>query len=844
MSSARILPALTLFLAACFGFAVAQQQKTAPVTFPLAFEVNRGQTAPQVHYLARSREGMLFFTEDGVTVSVPQTGVVRMVFENSLTPLISGEDKLIARSNYLSREPGKSISNVENFNAVRYSKLYPGIDVRFYGRERHLEHDFILSPGADANRISLRLDGIGRARLLADGSVELMLGQRKLYESQPIAWQNVKGKKVAVAADWKIVGENRLGVTLGSYDHNLPVTIDPVLAYSTHLGGTTGEDLDLQTTFPADTSIRHIGLDSSRNVYVGGSTSATDFPTTAGAFDRTPNSQGIFHSDSTTQSGFVSKFDKTGRILIYSTFIRDFVDAMAVEPSGHVYTSEAQFDEDPGPNFGSDEGFWLDKISLDGSHLLFSRLFAQTTSSASNCQAFSSSFPSGLAVDNSGHAWVVGNTANPCLPASSGAFQKTMPNTNSTGFVVKFNTNVAPSSSVVFSTYLGGNNLDGAQAVTIDSSGNAYVAGTTQSSNFPHTAAFGTDTSTAVFVTKLNATGSGLIFSTLLRGGGSGQGIFNGAGGIAVDASHNVYVGGITTSTTFPTTSGAFDRTFGGGTCNTFGSGPCLDSFVSKISSGGGTLIYSTYLGGSGSDGISGLAINSAGMAFVTGSTTSTDFPTTPNAFKRTLPAGATNAFVTALQPNGSSLYYSTLLGGSHNTAAGAIAVDPAFNAWVGGNTSDADYPVTADAFQPGLKGNSDGFIAKVVIAADLKVTLSSNVSSVAHNGNVILLGNVANLGPDGSDNVVFTEPLAAGYQFQGVSTNATSCSKPAAGATSGTITCIKTRLENGQTFFVNVFVKAIAASGHNITSTAKVSAKTQDLKTTNNTATRTVHVN
>jgi hypothetical protein len=262
------------------------------------------------------------------------------------------------------------------------------------------------------------------------------------------------------------------------------------------------------------------------------------------------------------------------------------------------------------------------------------------------------------------------------------------------------------------------------------------------------------------------------------------------------------------------------------------------------MSSGGGTLLYSTYLGGSGSDGIAGLAINKAGMAFVTGATSSTNFPVTASAFKKALPAGAINAFVTALQPDGKSLYYSTLLGGSKSTSAGAIAVDPAFNAWVGGNTSDADYPVTANAFQPGLKGHSDAFLAKVVIAADLRVTLGSSVTSVAHNGTLTLLGNVANLGPDGSDNATFTLPVAPGYLFQGVSTNADSCTKPAAGASSGTVVCSKKRLENGHSFFVNVTVKAVAASGSNITSKATVKARTQDLKPNNNSATRTVHVN
>jgi hypothetical protein len=459
MSSARYVSLASTVLLLAIGLAAGQTTSAGSLSLPLAFEINRGQTAPQVQYLARSREGVLFFTSDGVTVAVPHTGAFRMLFAAGYTQSITGQSKLPARSNYISHTPGKTISKVENFAAVQYAGVYPGIDVGFFGHERHLEHDFLLAPGADPSRIVLQLEGVNGTALLPDGSVQFSLGELKLYETRPIARQLSAGKMVAIEAGWKLLGHHRLGLTLGNYDHNLPVIIDPVLAYSTHLGGSTGEDLSTQTTFPADTSITHIGLDSAGNIYVGGSTSATDFPTTAGAFDRTPNSQSVFHEDTTTQSGFVAKFDKTGRILIYSTFLRDFIDAMAVDGSGHVYTSEAQFDEDAGPNFGFDEGIWVDKLSLDGSHRLFSRQFGQTTSSASQCQAFSSSSVRGLAVDNVGHAWVAGETANPCLPATAGAFQTTLPNSNSTGFVVKFDTTKAPASSVVYSTYLGGNQL-------------------------------------------------------------------------------------------------------------------------------------------------------------------------------------------------------------------------------------------------------------------------------------------------------------------------------------------------------------------------------------------------
>ncbi len=841
--------AVYLFVNAVLCFAGQAADPQTPASFPLTFEVNRGQTDPQVEYLARSREGIIFFTGNGLTVSVPHTGAFRMIFENAAAPQITPEQELVTRTNYLGRHADQSITNVKNYGAVRYSGLYPGVDVRFYGQSRHVEHDFVLAPGADAKQIALRFEGIDKLALTTQGNAELIFGKLHLYETAPVASQMVNGAKREVIARWKLLGQNRLGVELGAYDRTLPVTIDPVLVYATHLGGTTGEDPDLGETFPADTGITNIGLDSSRNVYVAGFTSATDYPTTAGAFDRSSNLVCSFHSDCLSQSGFVSKFDPTGKILIYSTFMRVFIDAMAVDPSGHVYTAEAQFDEDPGPSFNFDEGIHLDKLSQDGSHLLFSTLFAQTTSSAASCQVQgSSSSAGGLAVDNSGHAWLVGNTDNPCLPTTPGAFQTTLPNIiNGVGFVAKFDTTKSPSTAVVYATYLGGSSGNGtnAQAVTVDSSGDAYIAGYTDGNSFPHSHGFGSGQS-AVFVAKLSASGSSLIFGSLLHGGGN---FFRGVGGIAIDSSQNVYVAGNDATPTFPTTTGAFRRTVTGTNCTDFNGNPvpCNDAFITKLSATGGTLLYSTLLGGSGVDSISGLGVNNAGMAFVAGTTNSTDFPTTANAFKKSLagsPAGASNAFVTAMQPDGKSLYYSTLLGGAGSTTGGAIVVDPAWNAWVGGNTRDTDFPVTPDAFQPGMKGESDAFFAKVVIAADLKATMTQSATLVSKGTIVGFTATVSNLGPDGSDAVVLTDAIPAGFSFSSISNStASSCSVPAVGATSGSVVCHKTRLENGQSFGVKVNLKAIAASGSHITNKITVAARTQDLNKSNNTAQGTVAV-
>lgn len=822
-----LLSALCITLAPSLSFST--QPPSAQASMPLAFEINRGQTAPQVRFLARSREGVLFFTSDGVTVAVPHQGSFRLLFDNASAlrdRAIVPEQQLVARSNYLNREP--AVVNVENFAALRYAEVYPGIDVRFYGRENHLEHDLLLHPGADPSRIVLRAEGLDGIRVGENGDVELTLGKMKLFESAPIAWQTIRGRRVPVEAAWKLLSADRLGIWLGQYDHNLPVTIDPVLTYATRLGGTTGNDITAGTTFPADTFISAIALDGRGNIYVGGTTTAVDFPTTAGAFDRSANQVAVFHEDTTSQSGFVSKFDKTGRILIYSTFLRVQIDAMAVDSAGHVYSAEAVFNEDRGPNQGFDEGIHIDKLSTDGSTLLYTRLFAQTPNSTTACITEGSSFVGGLAADNFGHVWLTGTTDNPCLPTTPGAFQTTLPNTVETAFVAKFDTTQAPSSSLVYSTYLGGNSQDIAQALTVDGSGQAYIAGRTSSTNFPHGSAFGTDTAAVGFITKLNASGSGLVFSTLLRG------VSEQFTGLALDSSRNVYSTGTTSSSGFPTTSAAFDRTVSG-----------VDAFVAKINNGGNALVYSTFLGGSGHETSGGIRVNSAGIAFVTGSTSSTDFPTTANAFKRTLPSGAINAFVTALQPSGSSLYYSTLLGGSKNTSGAAIFVDAAWNAFVGGNTQDTDFPVTANAFQPSLKGQSDGFFAKVVIAADLKATLTENVTSVSRNGVVTYTAKVINLGPDGSDAVVLTDAVPSGFSFVGIANStASSCSVPAAGATSGSVICKKTRLEKGQTYGVTIYLRAIAVSGSNLTNRVKASARTQDLHPANNTAAVTVHVN
>jgi hypothetical protein len=603
LKALRIIPSLLLLLAT--AHTLFAQTVPPPVNAPLAFEINRGQTAPQVRYLSRSREGVVFLTSDGITIAVPHTGSFRLLFDNAaFAPVIIAEQPLAARSNYLSHDPEHSIASVENFAALRYQSAYPGIDVRFYGRGHHLEHDFLLAPGADVGEIALRLEGIDHAAVTLSGAVELTLGSHKLYESAPVAWQTVNGKRQPVQAEWKLLSDNRLGIDLGGYDHNLPLTIDPVLAYSTHLGGNTAEDISLGQSFPADTRIEQVSLDAAGNVFVSGTTSAIDFPTTAGAFDRTFNVQAVFHGDEMSQSGFVSKFDKTGRVLLYSTFLHNDIPFMTVDSAGHAYTAEFANDANPGPNFGSDSGIFVDKLSPDGSTLVYEFIFGRSTSNATQCQTVSDSFPNGIAADNSGHVWITGSTSNPCIPTTPGVVEPTLATNNIAGFLAKLDTNKSGSASIVYVTYVGSSDQARPTALTVDSSGNAYVLGIADAS-YPHSHSFGSGP--AFFVTKFNPTASARVFSSLLLG------VDGLSSGIALDPSRNVYVAGSTDSSGFPTTAGAFKRTLTGPNCAGPGTAACPDGFVTKLNATGSALVYSTLLGGAASENINGIKVNSAG---------------------------------------------------------------------------------------------------------------------------------------------------------------------------------------------------------------------------------------
>ncbi|WP_412675522.1 SBBP repeat-containing protein [Alkalihalobacillus alcalophilus] len=302
-----------------------------------------------------------------------------------------------------------------------------------------------------------------------------------------------------------------------------------------------------------------------------------------------------------------------------------------------------------------------------------------------------------IALDEGGNAYVVGYTTSPDFPTTTGAFD---PSYNGIGdaFISKLNPN---GTGLVYSTYLGGSSFDEGQGIKVDEDGNAYVVGYTTSADFPTTAGAYDQSYNGnldVFISKLNPSGTDLVYSTYLGGTGDDWGI-----GIAIDQGGNAYVTGYTESANFPTTSGAYDQSFNGS----------IDVYITKLNPSGTDLVYSTYLGGSDADLGRGIAIDQGGNAYVTGNTTSPNFPTTAGAFQNNLTA-SNDVFVTIINSIGNALVYSTFLGGSADETGWGIAVDQFGSAYVTGATNSIDFPTTPMAQQTFNAGSDDVFVTKI----------------------------------------------------------------------------------------------------------------------------------
>jgi hypothetical protein len=584
---------------------------------PLSFEANRGQTDAHVKFLSRGQGYTLFLTRRGDAVlalrelgptadrqkaveagtafkalefrAAGRAAVVRMhVVGGNPRPEVEGVGELSGKANYfIGKDPTKWRRKVPLFSKVIYRQVYRGVDLVYYGQQRELQHDFVVAPRSDPHSITLRFAGTKGMSLDGSGALILEVQGGQVRFEKPRIYQEVQGARREVPGGYVLKNGHDIGFVAASYDASQPLVIDPMLAYSTYLGGSSYDQGS------------GIAVDAAGHAYVTGFTASPDFPTTPGAFQ------------SDHHNAFVTALNSDGSALIYSTY-------------------------------------------LGGSH---------------------PDDPYAIAVDSAGNTYVTGLTNSPDFPTTPDAFQSAMPGRQNP-FLTALNSD---GSGLIYSTYLGGSDLDSGQGIAVDAAGNAYVTGDTYSADFPTTAdAFQSakpGRRSNAFVTALNSDGSGLIYSTYL----GGSGIDFGRGGIAVDAAGNAYVAGYTNSTDFPTTPDAFQSAKGGGTlvynafvaefagfqgkqCAPGGEGECEQTDaggpaqppVSPDShSRSVRLAYSTYFGGSGVgcedcvDGelALGIAVDAAGNAYVTGREFSPDLPTTPDAFQSAKP-GIGNGFV------------------------------------------------------------------------------------------------------------------------------------------------------------------------------------------------------
>ncbi|HEY0101502.1 MAG TPA: SBBP repeat-containing protein, partial [Pyrinomonadaceae bacterium] len=708
---------------------VAERAREAYGRMELSFEANRGQTAAPVNFLARGAGYTLFLKPaEAVFVMTPQGGrrkahhdvsrertqaiedvninttarsnntakrarqhiepepqttfSMKLLGARADAPVESA-DELAGKVNYFyGNDPAKWRTDIPTFGRVRYKEVYPGIDVVYYGNQRQLEYDFVVAPGSDARAVSLEFAGADKLEVDEGGDLLLTVGKEVVRQLKPVIYQETAGgARRAVEGGYVLQAGGRVGFRVGEYDASRPLVVDPVLVYSTYLGG--------NSTDAAGT----IAVDSSGNAYVAGTTGSTNFPT----------ANPLQPALSDVANVFVTKINAAGTALVYSTYLggnsSEQATGIALDSSGNVYitgftgsTTFPTVNPIKGARGCCHEDAFVAKLNASGSALVYSTYLGGNASA---------DFAEDIALDSSGNVYVTGRTHANDFPLVN-PIQGTLRGFSDV-FVTKIN---AAGSAFVYSTYLGGSLGDGGAGIVVDASDNAYVTGTAESPNFPlanplqRTYNGG---SSDAFVAKLNAAGSALIYSTYL-GGGDDERSFD----IAIDSSGNAYAAGDTLSTDFPVANAI--QSTKGGKVGTY------DAFVTKINASGSALVYSTYLGGLGNEFAFSIAVDAAGSAHVTGRIDSFNSFPLLNAIQCTR-KGFEDMFITKFNAAGSALVYSTYLGGTEVEAGRDIALDSSGNVYLVGGTTSVDFP-TVNPIQSTFGSHNqfapDAFITKL----------------------------------------------------------------------------------------------------------------------------------
>jgi len=827
------------------------------LSLPLFFEPNQGQTAPQVKFLARGAGYGLFLTADEAVLQLQPSAVsrqhsdlssqlaahssqptfsslIRMRLEGAnASAHISGALPLPGKSSYfIGNDPSKWHHDIPQFARVQYQAVYPGVDLVYYGDQGQLEYDFRVAPGAEPNQIALSFTGAS-ARIDSGDSGDLILSAANgdvrfhaphVYQPATPESGNLSGNaEKAIAGRFRQLADNKIGFAIGDYDHSRELIIDPVLSYSTYLGGSGTE------------ALVKVAIDGNGGIYVAGSTNSVDFPLSPPGNSSLTGAQNIFISKINTSLTGVAQ-------LAYSIYLggskMDFLAGIAVDSSYDIYvagwTTSSDFPTTSNafqPSASGTHGF-LSKISFSGT--AYSLADGYSTYLAGN----GADTVTGLAIDNTGDAFVTGfttstNDQSNGFPANPNGFQ-TVSHAPNQFFASKINTKVTGSQSMFYSTYFGGGNPQSGQTqgggIAVDTAGNMYITGGTNflpvdaGSNvrFPlynaeqscldeagmTSCTLTNPTALDAFVAKINpnASGSVPVYSTYLGGGGDDIGY-----GIAVDGSGNTYITGSTDSTDFIPAAfvgTSFQQCLNNTLYNGGNTPPCppssaQDAFLAKIDNpgvGGSVyqLNYVTYIGGSGDDIGQAIQVDSVQGAHVVGSTTSPDLLLTQDALQPY--GGDGDAFVALVLTSESGRGvgdYLTYLGGSQLDQGTGIAVDIYGTTYVAGITQSSDFPVTpATAYQPHLDGQpggpADAFVSKIGASSTLSLTVPTSSPApnpVPAGTQVAFTFDITNQGPDTASLLTFTATVPT----TGVSTATAKVTSGSGNCTSqlqGTILC------------------------------------------------------
>jgi hypothetical protein len=708
---------------------------------PMAFEANQGQTAGQVKFLSRGKGYTAFLTANGMVLSLhPSSVPQRAAASTGSTPPASAPNttlqfKLVGAATNPSAEgeypqPGKINyfigndrtkwrTNVTTYARVRYHNVYPGVDLVYYGNHRQLEYDFVAAPGADTSKIQFEIVGADGVSVDAEGNLVLNTANGDLHFQKPQVYQESNGTRAPVQGNYVVKDPTHIGFQLSATDPAKPTVIDPVLLYSTYLGG-SGDD-----------QAEGIAVDATGNVYVAGYTDSADFPlATLGSL-----AAGSTHA-------FVAKLDPTGSTLIYADYLggnsNDYGYALTLDGSNDVYvagnTSSNNF---PTINAyqstypGSSNAF-ITKISADGSSLMYSTYFGGN----------GSDMPTSIVLDSSSDILLAGSTSSTNFPVTNAYQSSAAANQGGLlgtyGFLSKFN---PAGSQLVYSTYFGGNTniaytcgasscwpapSNAIAGLAVDNNGNAYVGGSTNTYNFPTTGgAYGTanngpQNNLAGFVSEFDPSG-GLTYSTYFD---ESSGTLTTINAVAVDAFGDTYVAGSAASDgTFPNTMSDI--------CNPSSSGvACQFAYVAEFGSGGTSLVYSTFLGANNSATPVAMSIDASNDVYVLAYGSNDAFQIVngienfSNQGEQFLP-GNNDLLLAEVDSNGGVELFATYFGGSGNDTPASMFLDATGNIYITGTTDSSDFPATQGSYQDSLNGNTDAFIAKIGPASAAAITLA-----------------------------------------------------------------------------------------------------------------------